>query len=55
MVHVLQFGQGNFLRTFADVYFDQCSQEGHAFEVTAVTAIPGKIWRPSAAKTTAIM
>lgn len=42
MVHVLQFGQGNFLRTFADVYFDQCSQEGHAFEVTAVTAIPGE-------------
>ena len=28
MVKVLQFGEGNFLRTFADAYFDTLSKEG---------------------------
>lgn len=40
MIKVLQYGQGNFLRTFVEPYFDQLNQEGGAYSVTAVTAIP---------------
>ena len=28
MIKVLQFGEGNFLRTFVDAYFDTLSKEG---------------------------
>ena len=37
---VLQFGQGNFLRTFADVYFETLNQEGLDYQVYVATAIP---------------
>ena len=40
MIKVLQYGQGNFLRTFVDAYFDQLNREGGDYQVTAVTAIP---------------
>lgn len=40
MIKVLQYGQGNFLRTFVDAYFDQLNREGGTYSVTAVTAIP---------------
>lgn len=42
MVKVLQYGQGNFLRTFVDAYFHTLKAEGMEVEVTAVTAIPGE-------------
>lgn len=40
MVKVLQFGEGNFLRTFADVYFDTLNKEGAGeYEVNIVKPI----------------
>lgn len=40
IMKVLQFGQGNFLRTFADVYFETLNQEGLDYQVYVATAIP---------------
>ena len=41
MVKVLQFGEGNFLRTFADAYFDTLSKEGAGeYSVDIVKPIP---------------
>lgn len=40
MVKVLQYGQGNFLRTFVDAFFNTLNGEGKEYSVTAVTAIP---------------
>ena len=28
MIKIVQFGEGNFLRTFADYYFDTLNKEG---------------------------
>ncbi len=39
MVKVLQFGEGNFLRTFVDAYFDTLNGEGGAYEVNIVKPI----------------
>lgn len=41
MIKVVQFGEGNFLRTFADAYFNALNkEEGEQFEVHIVTPIP---------------
>ena len=36
MIKVLQFGEGNFLRTFADTYFNALNTEGGEYEVNVV-------------------
>lgn len=36
MIRVAQFGEGNFLRAFADVYFDTLNKEGNDYRVTIV-------------------
>lgn len=43
MIKVLQYGEGNFLRTFADAYFDALCKEGSPYQVTVVTPIPSGI------------
>lgn len=41
MVKILQYGEGNFLRTFADVYFDTLNKNGRGeYEVNIVKPIP---------------
>ena len=40
MIKVLQFGEGNFLRTFADAYFDTLNEEGGEYGVYIVKPIP---------------
>ncbi len=39
MVKIIQFGEGNFLRTFADYYFDTLNKEGGNYEVHIVKPI----------------
>ncbi len=39
MVKVVQFGEGNFLRTFVDAYFHTLNQEGGEYEVNIVKPI----------------
>ena len=39
MIKVLQFGEGNFLRTFADAYFDTLNKEGGDYGVYIVKPI----------------
>ena len=39
MVKVLQYGEGNFLRTFVDAYFDTLCDEGGEYEVNIVKPI----------------
>lgn len=39
MIKVIQFGEGNFLRTFADYYFDNLNKEGGEYEVNIVKPI----------------
>ena len=40
MIKILQYGEGNFLRAFADAYFDTLCEEGGDYEVTIVKPIP---------------
>ncbi len=41
MIKVVQFGEGNFLRTFADLYFDTLNKEGYGdFQVNIIKPIP---------------
>lgn len=40
MMKILQYGEGNFLRAFADAYFQSVSDEGRALEVHIVLPIP---------------
>ena len=41
MIKVVQFGEGNFLRTFADAYFDTLNEEGESrYGVTVIKPIP---------------
>ncbi len=40
MIKILQYGQGNFLRAFADTYFNTLNQEGGEYSVTIVKPIP---------------
>ena len=38
---VLQFGEGNFLRSFVDLYFDTLNKEGvDTFSVFVVKSVP---------------
>ena len=39
MIKVLQFGEGNFLRTFVDHYFNTLNQEGGDYKVDIVKPI----------------
>ena len=39
MIKVIQFGEGNFLRTFVDAYFDTLNEEGGEYEVHVVKPI----------------
>jgi tagaturonate reductase len=39
MIKVLQFGEGNFLRTFVDYYFDELNVEGGDYGVNIVKPI----------------
>lgn len=39
MTKVLQYGEGNFLRTFVDAYFDTLNEEGGDYEVNIVKPI----------------
>ena len=39
MIKVLQFGEGNFLRTFVDLYFDTLNEEGGEYSVDIVKPI----------------
>lgn len=39
MIKVVQFGEGNFLRTFVDAYFDTLNEEGGDYGVTIVKPI----------------
>ena len=40
MIKILQFGEGNFLRTFVDLYFDTLNKEGGNYSVDIVKPIP---------------
>ena len=40
MVKVVQFGEGNFLRTFVDYYFDNLNAKGYDYSVSVVKPIP---------------
>ncbi len=40
MIKILQFGEGNFLRTFVDAYFHTLIEEGGEYEVNIVKPIP---------------
>ncbi|MBR0190362.1 MAG: tagaturonate reductase [Clostridia bacterium] len=39
MIKIIQYGEGNFLRTFADYYFDNLNREGGEYEVNIVKPI----------------
>ncbi len=39
MIKILQYGEGNFLRTFADAYFDTLNKEGGEYSVSIVKPI----------------
>ncbi|HBJ18717.1 MAG TPA: tagaturonate reductase [Clostridiales bacterium] len=39
MIKILQYGEGNFLRTFAEHYFDTLCEEGREYSVTIVKPI----------------
>ena len=39
MIKVVQFGEGNFLRTFVDLYFDTLNKEGHDYKVNIIKPI----------------
>ena len=39
MIKVVQFGEGNFLRTFVDLYFDTLNKEGGEYQVNIVKPI----------------
>lgn len=40
MIKALQYGEGNFLRSFADYYFDVLNGEGNNYEVNIVKPSP---------------
>ena len=43
MIGILQFGEGNFLRTFAEPYFQTLNEEGGRYEVIAIKPRSGKL------------
>ena len=40
MIKIVQFGEGNFLRTFVDLYFDTLNKEGGEYKVNIIKPIP---------------
>ena len=40
MIKILQYGEGNFLRAFADVYFHTLNTEGGNYGVYAIKPTP---------------
>lgn len=50
MIKIMQYGEGNFLRSFADLYFETLNQEQGGYEVHVVTPIPGNLTRFAAQK-----
>ena len=40
MIKIAQFGEGNFLRTFVDLYFDTLNKEGGDYKVNIIQPIP---------------
>ncbi len=40
MIKIAQFGEGNFLRSFADLYFNTLNEEGGAYSVQVIQPIP---------------
>lgn len=45
MIKILQYGQGNFLRAFTDLYFETLNQEQSGYEVHIVTSISRDLTR----------
>jgi len=45
MIKILQYGEGNFLRSFADLHFQTLNEEDGEYEVHIVTPIPGDLSR----------
>ena len=43
MIKIVQFGEGNFLRAFAEHYFEALNSEGKEYSVDIVTPIPGNL------------
>lgn len=39
MIKIVQFGEGNFLRTFVDLYFDTLNKEGYDYKINIVKPI----------------
>ena len=50
MIKIMQYGEGNFLRSFADLYFETLNQEQGGYQVHIVTPIPGNLTRFEAQK-----
>ena len=40
MIKIAQFGEGNFLRSFADLYFETLNREGGEYSVSVIQPIP---------------
>ena len=40
MIKIAQFGEGGFLRTFVDYYFDNLNKEGKEYSVSIIKPIP---------------
>lgn len=40
MIRIVQFGEGNFLRAFADLYFDTLNREGGEYAIDIVKPVP---------------
>ncbi len=40
MIKIAQFGEGNFLRSFADLYFNTLNEEGSDYSVSVIQPIP---------------
>ena len=40
MIKVVQFGEGNFLRSFVDHYFNELNSKGHNYQVDIVKPRP---------------
>lgn len=43
MIKIAQFGEGNFLRSFVDVYFNTLNKEGGEYEVNLICPIPSPL------------
>ena len=50
MIKIAQFGEGNFLRSFADLYFETLNREGGDYSVSIIKPIPHGTLAPFAAQ-----